>query len=193
MILLEWPCLQGLCSGESGGIWERTQIGGCWEVGVLGLVSNLIRIQLELINSDPPPLSCCLHVISLLWSVFLSNPASPDAVSKKGKGWGVEWYPYKRGCLILNRYDAGTTRAFGVLSVFQPAWSNSSATGDVWDAVSVLLWLILERLSPASDPGCVAQEGLVCHYNTDWNKATWSDNINKNGNKRLLLNLLWYE
>lgn len=65
---------------------------------------------------------------------------------------------YEHGCLILNRYDASTTRAITVLSVFQPAWSDSSATGDVGDAVSVLLWIILERLNPASDSGCVTQE-----------------------------------
>lgn len=71
---------------------------------------------------------------------------------------------YEHGCLILRRYDA---RAISVLSVFQAAWSDSSATGDVGDAVCVLLWLILERLNPATDSGCVTQEGLVCHCNTD--------------------------
>lgn len=64
-------------------------------------------------------------------------------------------------------YDARTTRAISVLSVFQPAWSDSSATGDARDAVSVLLWLILERLNPASDSGCMTQEGLICHCNID--------------------------
>lgn len=69
--------------------------------------------------------------------------------------------------------------------MFQPAWGASSATGDARDAVSVLLLLILERLNPASDTGCVTQEGFICHWDTDWNNATWSDNVKTQLNNQL--------
>lgn len=170
----------------------RLEVVERWGFG--GLVSNLIRILFELINSDFP-LSGCLHVISLLMEGFPIKSAITWCHEKEGERRRRQMIPllvaYEHGCLILNRYDASTTRAITVLSVFQPAWSDSSATGDVGDAVSVLLWIILERLNPASDSGCVTQEWLVCYCNTDWNKTTWSDNMNTNSDKHLLLNPFW--
>lgn len=88
---------------------------------------------------------------------------------------------HQRGCLILNEIWCRYTQS----SVFQPAWGASSATGDARDAVSVLLLLILERLNPASDTGCVTQEGFMCHWDTDWNNATWSDNVKTKLNNQL--------
>lgn len=106
---------------------------------------------------------------------------------KKGKGWVGEWYPSYSPPMWLFDFEQIWCQ-YTQSSVFQPAWGASSATGDARDAVSVLLLLIIKRLSPASDTGCVTQEGFVCHWDTDWNNATRSDNVKTKLNNQLS----WY-